>query len=199
MNERLRKAWGSFVSQPRQLVLAVTAVLVLAGGVVCRQWIFPAYDRWAALRDEVRRMGFDQERLSRNLLVRPQVDEQLAQLGEAVQQTESDQRTLSQFMVDLESAANATSVALVNARPEPPARESSCQVYRVRLTVSGSLSDILRFVNQVTDGPSAVGLNAVTLRAVQGSQQVESILTLQMARVAPAGQATGQEAGHGGA
>jgi len=183
MIARLRQAWERLMSQPRQLALVVTAALVIGSALVAQQWLFPAYDRWRHVREEVRLMSMEHERFSRNLQVAAQVDAQVDQLGEAVRQVDSDEQTFSQFLVNLENTATQAGVALVNARPEPVSVASACHLYRVRLSFTGELPAILRFVQRVTDGPSAVGADGVTLRAIQGSRQVEAILTLQMARL----------------
>ena len=198
MKDRLTKAWDLLISQPRQLLLATVAVLVIVSAGAAQQWIFPAYDRWTALREEVRQMHMQQELFSRNLALRDQVDRQLAELGEAAGADPSQQKALSQFMVDLETAASGNSLTMVNAKPEPVSLESACHLYRVRLTVSGSPANVVQFVHQLTDGQSVVGVQALILRATQSGDGVEAILTLQMARLAPADQAgKPREAGRG--
>ena len=186
MKDRLQKAWERTTGDARQLALAVITALVLLSALAGRQWVLPAYDRWGKVREQVAQKLADFERLSGNLQYRAVVDERLAALGQDVVQADSDAKTLSTMLVNLEQTARDASVNLVNLRPEPVQRESGCCLYEVRLSVAGELGNILRFVHQVTDGAAPVGLRGVSLRALQGSQQVESVLTLQMARLEPA-------------
>jgi hypothetical protein len=122
-------------------------------------------------------------RLTRNVEMKQGVDKAFAQLGPEAYQRESDPLTLAGWLRELELLARLPSMALNNMKALPVKLEGSHKVYRVRLTISGKLPEVLRFISSATHGQSIAGLESFSLRGVQGINMVECGLSLRMIRL----------------
>ena len=173
--------------RPREVVLAAVTVLVATSAWGMSDLIFPAYDRFAAQRDLNRTHRDEYAQLTANLAIRRQVQQAFATLAEDIQQTATDQIAMSRFLRDLERTLKRhPKITMINARPLPIESGRNLKAYRVRLSVTARLQDLLRFVAELTGGPDVVGLEAFSLRGVQRSNCVEAVLSLQRIRFSPA-------------
>lgn len=169
----------------REWTLAVIAAGL--GGLFLLYWllILPLVWQWREVRDQSRELASDFLRLRANLGVRDQVSQAFARLGGNVWQSASDEATVSAWLRELESLARHPGMMLVNMKPAPIKREKSHIEYRVRLLVSGRLSEILRFVTDATHGQNVVGIESFSLRGVSGGNMVECTLSLWMVKLPP--------------
>ena len=170
---------------PRQIVLAgITGTVVLCAMIVGRS-IFPVYDEWQEMKSLVRLQSLEHDRLSRNLAIKQEVEEEASRLKPSVYQLESDAITLSQFLRELEVLGRHPSMTLSNAKALPVEDKGAYKIYRVRLSVAGKLQEILQFVSDMTSGNTVVGLEGSALRGVQGGAMAECSLSMRMIRLVP--------------
>jgi len=179
----MRTFLEKLAAQPRQLVLLWLTVLVVVVALAAVYWVFPTYDAWRDLRCGAQMEAVEHARLKANLAMGQRVDEQFQQVAPKAFQDASDQITVSQFLIELETLARLPSLTLINARPMPARQQGSCKTYAVKLSLSGRLHEILQFVSQVTSGESIVGLEGFSLRGVQDRHLVECTLNLWMVRL----------------
>jgi hypothetical protein len=165
-------------------MLCITVTLVLFIPLV-KRFILPAYDQWCALKSTVGMQVVEYDTLKSNLLIKESVDKQFERLGDHVWQLESDQITLSNYLRELETLARHPSMTLINMKPIPAQLEDTHKIYRLKLTVAGKLQEILQFVSELTHGTTVTGLEAFSLRAVQGINIVECNLSLWMVQLIP--------------
>jgi len=171
-------------SNVRRVVLFAAAALVLLCAHLCDALILPAYDELALLRSLAESRALELARLSGHLAVSDVVKERFDALADKVRQVDNDEVTLSGFLLDLEAAARHPSISIVNTKPFPVQDEGTHKVYRVKMSVAGKLQDVARFVSDVTNGNSVVGIESFSLRGVQGVSMVEFAAVLRMIRVA---------------
>ncbi|HET6430118.1 MAG TPA: hypothetical protein VM389_11075 [Phycisphaerae bacterium] len=189
----MRAILGDFT--PRQRALAVIATAVVGSVVTLQCVVFPTYDRWQALKARVRGQQMEFAHLRRNVTIGPSVEQAWRQLGPQVHQTATDEVTFSRFLQEVEAAARrqvsaasygggaSPGVTIVNAKPQPVEDGGTQRIYRLRLTVAGKLMEIVRFVSELVEGESIVGIEAFDLRGVQGASVVECGLSVRMVRL----------------
>lgn len=166
----------------REVVLAAITLVVVLGVPAYRVALLPAYDRWQSARQTLRLRRIEYGRLSGYLRQRARVEQRMALLGPDAMQSGTDSSTMSRFVRPLEAAASRHRLQL-SVSPLPRIVEPSHKIYRVRLVVKGTLVDVVRFVGMVTDQNATVGLDAFTLRGVQGGHSVECGLLLRMVKL----------------
>ncbi len=194
----MKKLLEKLIAQPRQLALLWLTVLVVVVALGAVYWVFPTYDAWRDLRSGAGMQAIEHARLRANLAMGQRVNEQFQQGGGKAFQGASDQITVSQFLIELETLARLPSLTLINARPMPARQKGPYKTYAVKLSLSGRLNEILQFVWEVTSGESIVGLESFSLRGVQDRQLVECTLNLWMVRLlAEPGGASHLEGGSG--
>jgi len=164
---------------------AVACLTMIVVTAICSYLILPAYDEWCDLRQSVAGQRDQYEKFTCNLGVKQSVEEQFAGLAREVFQTDSDQATYSHFLRRLEMQARATNVAIVNVKPFEVEVTPTYKIYRVRLSVAGKIHQLLQFVGGLIDGPAVVGTESLTIRAVQGINMVECILSVWMVCLTP--------------
>lgn len=171
-------------SNVRRVVLLAIAALILLCVHLCDALILPAYEELASLRSLAESRALEHARLSGHLAVSNVVKERFDAFADRVRQADNDEVTLSGFLLDLEAAARHPSISIVNIKPFPVQNEAAHKVYRVKMSVAGKLQDVTRFVSDVTNGNSVVGIESFSLRGVQGVSMVEFSAVLRMIRVA---------------
>lgn len=168
---------------PREVLLAAIAVIGVIIFPMFRWGILPAYHQWQSLRYSTTMQTMEYHRLRSNLSMRKSVGEQFEKLGTNIFQEQSDQITLSDYLRELEALARYPSLTVIGIKPLPVVNEKSHKTYRIKLSVAGKLPEILQFVAKVTNGPTVTGLEAFSLRGVQGANRVECSLSLRMVRL----------------
>jgi len=194
----MRTLLDKLTAPPGRLVLVWLTVTVAIVAVAAVYWVFPTYDAWRELRRDVAMQSVEHARLKANLAMGQRVDEQFRQVGPQAFQDASDQITVSQFLVELETASRLPSLTLINARPMPARRQGPCKTYAVKLSLSGRLEEVLQFVWEVTSGDAIVGLEGFSLRGTQDRKRVECSLNLWMLRLLAEPGRGGRTEGGGG-
>ena len=177
MTDLLRK------QRPRQIVLGTITLNVVVCAWVVHYFVLPAYDEWRSLSSQAYVQAQEYAKLTANVAVRDSVEEEFKKLGPEIEQSESDQITLSQFLRDVEVLARLPSVMVINMKPLPVEDKGTYKIYPVRLSVAGKLQEILQFVSGVTNRPVVAGLEAFALRGIQGSNMVECTVSVWMVRL----------------
>ena len=167
----------------RQVTLFVLAAMVVLCVAVIEWYLCPEYDELKSLRSSAEMRAIEYSKLTRNLLVSRNVNEQFEKELKTAKQTESDEITLSNFLRDLEALARHPSMTIINIKPLPVKDERTYKVYRAKLAVAGRLQEILKFVSDLAAGPKIIGLDSFSLRGVQGVSKVECGLLVRMIRV----------------
>ena len=158
----------------------LAAVLVLAA---VHYVLLPAGRRVRTLSQLRRVRSAEYTRLAANVADGERIDRQIETLPPSVWQTGSDQRAFSEFLHLLERQTDRRRVRLVKARPGAVETRRACRVYRVTLSVVGSVPAILQYVSDLTHGQAAIGLEALSLRAQGPRNQVECTLSLCSVRL----------------
>lgn len=167
----------------REWVLGLTILGISTTALLLRGLVLPAWNRAAELRAEATRLSGEHDRLTNNLAMKPSVDEEFRRLGPHAFQRESDQITLSSWLRELEAPANRPGILLGNMKAQPVKSDRASKVYRIRLSVSGSLQEILQFVSEANNGASYTGLESFSVRGIPGLNMVECVLSLRMVRL----------------
>jgi hypothetical protein len=148
-----------------------------------RNVMLPTWREWASLRSRLHSQTAEHDRFVRNLSRKKVVDAEFARLDQQTWQTESDQMTLASWLRELEVMARLPGMNINNMKALPVKEERSYRVYRVRLSVSGKLPEVMKFVSETTNGQSVTGVEAFSLRGTQGPNAVECSLALRMIRL----------------
>jgi len=167
---------------PRQKALAVVALAVAVVALVMDQWTFPAYDSWLRQASVLEAKVATHERLSRNLLMKDRVEEQFGLLPPETFRQETDEMMFADLLQRVEAAAGPL---LMKINPSPPKDEGAYATYRVRLLLSGKLQEIVGFIDTLTAGDAAVGVESFTLRAIPGRNMCDCTFVLWMVRLTP--------------
>jgi Tfp pilus assembly protein PilO len=166
----------------RQISLCVIAGAFLLCVALLQAMVFPAYDELAGLGKTAEARAAEYARLSRNLAAGKVAQERFASLGKIVNQTASDEATLSEFLRELELLARRPSLRIVNIKPVPVDDQVSHRIYRANMTMAGKVQDLLQFASEITDANTVEGLDNFTIRGVQGISMVECSLVIRMVR-----------------
>lgn len=169
----------------RECVLMSVTVVVILGFFVYRQWVLPTYDQWSSLRALVQDQMIDYTRLTRNLAQKQIVDDQFNAIGDAAWQAESDLKTLSRFVRDVQALTDQYKLTMRIPRQEPIRKEQAYKVYPVRLSVSGKIMDVLQFVTDLLNRPTITGLESFDIRGIQGGNVVECRFSIWMIGLIP--------------
>ena len=167
----------------RQLALLVVTALVAICILTVKGCLLPAYEELSRVRSTAKSRAAEYAKLTRNLLISESIDARYKQHGKAVAQTGNDQKTLSNFLRDLEIQARRPNMTIVNIKPLPVTTEATHNVYQARVSVSGKLQEILKFVSNLANTPTVIGLDSFSLRGVQGINTVECSLRVRSVRV----------------
>ena len=167
-------------AHPRRMVLGVIAATIVVGFFLVQSFVLPAYDEWRLLGSRLKAQAEEYESLASNLAIRTSVDAELKKLGPHAEQSASDQITLSQFLRDIETQAHQPSMTVINMKPLPVRDEGTHKRYPVRLAVAGKLQEVLQFVSDILNRDVVAGLDAFSIRGVQGSNMVECTLSVWM-------------------
>ena len=166
--------------QPRELVLCEIVILLLIGVPVVHRQILPALDQWRSQRAQLVTRASEYAELTRNIAVQETVDREFDKLGPDAVQVESDQITLSVFLLRVETAlSRRPSMTMINATPLPVEAGPDLKVYRVAVTVAGKLPEILQFLDDLATKAAPVGIESFALRGIQGHRMVECSLGLR--------------------
>jgi hypothetical protein len=169
----------------RQWALGMATAMLILVMIILRYALVPSAKQWSMLRVQLQAKNAEHARLVRNLAMRPMVDEQFTRLGPQVYQNDSDPMTLAGWLRELEMLARLPSMTLNHMKAAPVKQEKASKIYRVRLSVSGKLPEVLKFVSAATHGDTVAGLESFALRGVQGVNMVECGLSLRMVRLLP--------------
>lgn len=167
----------------REWMLVAAAFWTCLTVFIVMQWIGPRLDQWQTLRARVAVQEPELAQLHRNLARRETIERQFATLDEAVFQAASDEVTLNRFLQGLESAARQPSLTLVNITPGERETSGAARQFAVRVSVSGTAADVLRFVREMTTGPAVVGIDSISLRGAQRGRRVECTLGIRLAQL----------------
>ena len=173
--------------QPRQWVLLVITLSVVISAWLIQSVLLPRWDDYRTDRRQVQAMADRHARLSHNLRVRREVEREYSKLQVDLIQTKSDEITLSQFLRNLQQAADRPSLTIVNMKPGNVERDRSLKTFPVKLAVAGNLQEVLGFVGALSENRDAVGLGKLSIRGTHGVNQVECSLELWMVRNAAGG------------
>lgn len=172
---------------PREATLLALAAFAALTFAALHWLVAPAFREWRRTESRVESLSSEHARLVRNLAYKQTAEEQSRRLPPAATQVESDQLTLATWLSELEAAARKPGVTLNSTKPMPVQQEGGYKVFSVRVSLSGRLTEVLRFVSDVVSGPPVVGVHSYTIRAVQGPNNVECSLHLRMVRLQPPG------------
>ena len=89
----------------------------------------------------------------------------------------------SEFLRLLEGQTDRWRVRLVKARPGEVEYDGACRIYRVTLSIEGTVPDILQYVSDLTHGQAVIGLDGLSLRALSALNRVECTLSLRNVRL----------------
>jgi hypothetical protein len=165
--------------------LASIAATVLVG-VILKGLILPMAFEFGDLRQTASDQAEIYAGLRHNLESAKTVTRELSKLQEAPSQREAEQVIMSRLLRELEEAAHFPSLRLLNMKPMPVEQTKSFRVFRVRLSASGDLPDLVRFVDRATQGRAAKGLDSFWVRGTPAGQ-VEAGLDFRMIDLTPAG------------
>ncbi len=167
----------------RQNVLVLLTAAFLLTAVIVNYYLLPLYDRFVSVRLIVNAKAHKEARLARNLKVREIVDEQFDKYGGQIEQAESDQIAMSNFLRGVETAARYPGMRIVNLKPLPVISEPTHQFLRVQVSVEGKLEDVIRLVSSTGRARTVTGLESFSLRGVQGTSRVECTLKMRTVRL----------------
>lgn len=176
--------WPVHLTQ-RQWGVCLTAAAVILAAAFLRYLLIPSGRECSALRAQLQTKNIEYTRLARNVEMKQPVDAAFGRLGPQANQNESDPLTLAAWLRELEMLARLPGMTLNNMKALPVRQERAYKVYRVRLSVSGKLPEVLRFVSASTHGDSIAGLESFSLRGIQGMNMVECGLSLRLIRLLP--------------
>jgi len=178
----VKKQLFSISLTPRQKTLLFATLAVAVVVLVTDQWTFPAYDSWRQQADILDAKVATHERLSRSLLMKNRVDEQFGLLPPKTFRRGSDEVMFGDLLQRVEAAAGPL---LVKIEPSATKNEGAYATYRVRLLLSGKLQEIIGFVDTLTTGDGAVGVESFSLRATPGRNMCDCTFVLWMVRLTP--------------
>lgn len=164
----------------REVLLGAALILIIGMGFAVRGLFLPLYRQWRDLRQRVQLQEMQYQRLNRNMGLRHDVENQFARLDPRVFQRDSDEVTLGEWLRDLEAAARNTAVTPLNMRPYTMQSAATTKTYGVRVSISGRLPEVVRFVDEVSGSGRAVSLDACSIRGIPGGNNVECTLSLQL-------------------
>lgn len=151
-----------------------------------KYYLLPAYDEQKALRAQAELMSMDYARLLTNLVVSEKMGREYEILRDgAVVQMQSDQITLSTFLQQIEVAARRPTLVLINMKPLAIITAETYKSYPVKLSISGSLPEVIRFVSALLSAPTVIGVDRFTLRGMQSYGRVECSMELSMIKITP--------------
>lgn len=177
---------GGIESLPlRRVVLFGIVGTITLCALLCHWLVFPTYDKLQLLKKQVANQATEYREFRRNVAVKREVAAQIEQISAHVYQSGSNEVALSGFLQSLEKLSRRRSVTLVNAKPEPPEVHLTHAVYKCKLSVSGLLSDIFRFVYDMTHREMITGLEMFTIRGVHTGREVECLLSVWMVTLLP--------------
>lgn len=171
--------------KPRELMLALAVALLSLGFLGYSAWILPAYDAWTAARADAVAKRVEKDKLAGFLEIRDPVTERYVALDPAVFQDTSDQITLSHYLRRVEELARLPGLNIVNAKPQPVEDLGTHRRFPIRLSVSGPLPEVSRFVTRLLNDSDVTGLGGFSLRGTQGGRFVECSLSVWMVRLEP--------------
>jgi hypothetical protein len=176
------------------LCLITGLLIVLVLPFTCL--LLPGLREWNSLRAKAQLQTVEYARLVANLAVKETVDQQFQTVGQQVYDSDSEHVTLSRFLRDLEALARHPNITPVNIKPMGTEQHRGYKTYHVKLTVSGKLPEILRFVCDATTSAAVTGLDCFSLRAINGVNLAECNLSLGMIRLAAQTNTTKPEPAH---
>lgn len=151
-----------------------------------KYYLLPAFDEQKALRAEAQLMSMDYAKLLTNLAVSEKMGREYEILrDEAVVQMQSDQITLSAFLQQIEVAARRPTLVLVNMKPQAIVTAETFKSYPVKLSISGNLPEVIRFVSDLLSTQAVIGVDHFMLRGVQSYGRVECSMELSMIKITP--------------
>jgi hypothetical protein len=168
---------------PREVMLFALVAFAATAFVALRWIVVPTFRDWRETQSRFLSLSREHARLLRNLAYKQSAEEQSRLLPPQAILVESEQLTLATWLRDLEVAARRTGVTLNSTKPMPVLQEGGYKVFGVRVSLSGRLPDVLKFVSEVVSGPSVVGIQSYTMRAVRAPNNVECTLYLRMVRI----------------
>lgn len=161
----------------KRLLAAAGAVGVLV--LATFEWgLLPAARQWWSLRESVSIQAEKLARLETNLRIARQLGSDFHEVLAAAGQKESDERTLSDFLRELETQARRPGLTIVNIKPFPVSDRGSYKQYRVRLSMAGKLPEILYFAAGLMGGRPVVTSESFSIRGQQGVNEVECTFTI---------------------
>ncbi len=167
----------------RQRGLCVMGAVVVLLIPVLRGVVLPTWREWSELRGNLGRRWLEHGRLSRNLSRKSAVDAEFGRLEGEAWQTEADSMTLASWLRELEVMARLPGMSINSMKALPVKDAGSYRLYRVRVSVSGKLPEVMRFVSEATNGSVVTGLEGFSLRGAQGPNAVECSVALRMVRL----------------
>jgi Tfp pilus assembly protein PilO len=163
--------------------LTLSVVVLFLAAKYC---LLPAYDEQKALRAQAQLMSMDYAKLLTNLAVSEKMGREYEILRDgAVVQTQSDQITLSTFLQQIEAAARRPTLMLINMKPQAVVTSETFKSYPVKLSISGNLPEVIRFVSDLLSAKTVIGVDHFMLRGVQSYGRVECSMELNMVTIIP--------------
>lgn len=175
----------------REYLIAVALGLVVLVSLAFLKFLRPAAYRWQTLRELASTQEVEHHRLHGYLRLQEEIGKRVKSLGPAVEQSDSDEITLSNFLRKLETLAHHPSLTLINMKPESVKDEGGHKIYSVKLSINGHLQGMVRFIANVTGGNEVTGVEAFSLRSVRGQILAQGSFSLWMVRLAPKAKTVG--------
>lgn len=157
--------------QFKHKAVLVLIVILLAAWAVTSSVFLPQREELAAL-DEQHMLERQQIQIIRAYaLDHPDVDSHLADLDKRwalVSKALPDNAGISDYLIELETAANQSGVALVQVQPKQPVEKAGYQETQLEVLIRGSFFQVLNFVKKMEEGPRFSVITNITVHSQQG-------------------------------
>jgi hypothetical protein len=94
----------------------------------------------------------------------------------------TEQANLSTFLKTVEQCARYPSLTIAGMNPLRVEQVDNFSHYRVKLLVSATLPDLIRFISDLTQKSAVTGIDTFRIRAIDSGRAVECSLTLHTIR-----------------
>jgi hypothetical protein len=169
----------------REITLIATIAATIAIATLLKCVLIPMACALADLRQTASDQAELYAGLRRNLDDAKTVAQELSKLQDPPRQREPEQVIMSRLLRDFEEAAHLPSLRLLNMKPMPVEQSKNFRVFRVKLSASGEMADVVRFVDRATQGRSAKGLDSFWMRGTPAGK-IEVGLDFRMIDLTPA-------------
>lgn len=167
--------------QFKHKAVLVLIVILLAVWAVTSSVFLPQREELAALGEQHRMEQHQVQIIKAYAINHPDIDTHLAELDNRwalISKALPDNPGISEFLIELEAAANQSGVALVQVKPTQPVNKEGYQETQLEVLIRGSFFQVLNFVKQMEEGSRFSVITNITVHSQQGV--LESKLAVQI-------------------